>query len=68
MNAKTLSVGAVAGALAVWAGPRVWRLAKGASWNEDIEAVYGKSAGRTPADRVSDAGVIGSMATGGGGH
>jgi len=41
ISAKSVSVGAVAAGLAVWAGPKLWRLVKGSSWNEDIEAVYG---------------------------
>ena len=68
ISAKSVSVGAVAAGLAVWAGPQLWRLVKGSSWNEDIEAVYGKAAGRTPQERTRDAGVIGHLATGGGGH
>jgi hypothetical protein len=68
LNAKTVSIGAVATGLAVWAGPKVWRLAKGSSWNEDIEAVYGKGANRTPSERTADAAAISAMGQGGGGH
>jgi hypothetical protein len=68
LTAKTVSVGVLVTGLAVWAGSMIWRLAKGSSWNEDIEAVYGKSAGRTPAERVADAAAISAMSQGGGGH
>ena len=68
LNAKTISVGAVITGLAVWAGPKIWRLATGSSWTEDIEAVYGKGTNRTPSERSADAAVISAMSQGGGGH
>jgi len=68
LNAKTISVGALVTGLAVWAGSIIWRLAKGSSWNEDIEAVYGTSTNRTRSERTADAAVISAMSQGGGGH
>ena len=68
LNAKTVSVGAIVTGLAVWIAPKIWRLAKGSSWNEDIEAVYGKGTNRTPSERTADAAAISAMSQGGGGH
>ena len=68
LSAKSVSIGAVVAGLAMWAGPKVWRLAKGSTWNEDIEAVYGKGTNRTPSERAADAAAISAMSRGGGGH
>ena len=68
LNAKTVSVGALVTGLAVWAGSIIWRLAKGSSWNEDIEAVYGNGTNRTPSEWTADAAAISAMSQGGGGH
>ena len=68
IGAESVSIGAVAAGALVWAGPKLWRLTKGSSWNEDIEAVYGKGAGQPPQQRATDAGAVGSLGSGGGGH